>query len=67
VPGGGHQGSVWRAALGPMLSWMTPQLVQQVANADFYAAQAAAARKAAARKAHHDVPRPPPAITPKKR
>jgi len=41
--------------------------VQQVANADFYAAQAAAARKAAARKAHHDVPRPPPAITPKKR
>ena len=67
VPDGGHQGSVWRAALGPMLSWMTPQLVQQVANADFYAAQAAAARKAAARKAHHDVPRPPPAITPKKR
>lgn len=25
VPGG-HQGSVWRAALGPMLAWMTPQL-----------------------------------------
>ena len=24
VPGGGHQGSVWRAALGPMLRWMTP-------------------------------------------
>ena len=26
VQGGGHQGSVWRAALGPMLRWMTPQL-----------------------------------------
>ena len=29
VPGGGHQGSVWRAALDPMLKWMTPQLAQQ--------------------------------------
>jgi enterochelin esterase-like enzyme len=33
VQGGGHQGSVWRAALGPMLSWMTPQLAQQAAKA----------------------------------
>ena len=26
INGGGHDASVWRAALGPMLSWMTPQL-----------------------------------------
>jgi enterochelin esterase-like enzyme len=58
VPGGGHQGSVWRAALGPMLSWMTPQLAQQAVRADANAARAAAARAAAARKAHHDKPRP---------
>ena len=38
VPGGGHQGSVWRAALGPMLTWMTPQLAQQAAKADAAAA-----------------------------
>jgi enterochelin esterase-like enzyme len=31
---GGHQGSVWRAALGPMLAWMTPQLAAQAAKAD---------------------------------
>jgi enterochelin esterase-like enzyme len=55
VPGGGHQGSVWRAALGPMLSWMTPQLAQQAARSD--AAAAAAAARAAARKAHP--PKPP--------
>ena len=30
VPGGGHQASVWRAALTPMLDWMTPQLAQDV-------------------------------------
>jgi len=58
VPGGGHQGSVWRAALGPMLSWMTPQLAQQAARADAAAAQAAA-RAAAARRAHAAKPRPP--------
>jgi hypothetical protein len=46
IPGGGHQGSVWRAALGPMLSWMTPQLAQGAAQADAKAAKAAAARKA---------------------
>ena len=58
VPGGGHQGSVWRAALGPMLTWMTPQLAQQAAKADAAAARAAAARAAAARKAHDVKPRP---------
>jgi enterochelin esterase-like enzyme len=38
VPGGGHQGSVWRAALGPMLAWMTPQLASAAAGADAAAA-----------------------------
>jgi enterochelin esterase-like enzyme len=57
VPGGGHQGSVWRAALGPMLSWMTPQLAEQAAKADA-AAAAAAARAAAQRRAHPLKPRP---------
>ena len=38
---GGHQGSVWRAALGPMLTWMTPQLAVQAAKADAAAAAAA--------------------------
>ena len=55
VQGGGHQGSVWRAALGPMLTWMTPQLAQQAVKADAAAARAAAA----ARKAHDAKPRPP--------
>ena len=63
VQGGGHQGSVWRAALGPMLTWMTPQLAQAAANADATAAKAAAraaaARAAAARKAHSAKPSPP--------
>jgi enterochelin esterase-like enzyme len=49
IPGGGHQGSVWRAALIPMLSWMTPQLAAQAAKAD--AAAARAAKAAAERKA----------------
>jgi enterochelin esterase-like enzyme len=34
VPGGGHQGSVWRTALVPMLKWMTPLLAAQAAKAD---------------------------------
>jgi pimeloyl-ACP methyl ester carboxylesterase len=50
VPGGGHSGNVWRAALGPMLAWMTPQLRAQAVKAD--AAAAAAARAAAQRRAH---------------
>jgi enterochelin esterase-like enzyme len=59
VPGGGHQGNVWRAALVPMLNWMTPQLAVQAAKADAAAAaaaRAAAARAAAARKAHPPSP-----------
>jgi enterochelin esterase-like enzyme len=70
VPDGGHQGSVWRASLGPMLRWMTPQLAQQAVRADANAARAAAkaaAKAAAARNAHHAKPRPPRARTaPKK-
>ena len=62
VPGGGHQGSVWRAALGPMLRWMTPQLALRAANID-----AAAARAAAARKAHPGKPRLPHATRAAKR
>jgi enterochelin esterase-like enzyme len=66
IPGGGHQGSVWRAALGPMLTWMTPQLAENAAKADFAAAaeaRAAVAEKAAAkaateRRAHPAKPRP---------
>ena len=65
VPGGGHQGSVWRAALGPMLAWMTPQLAAQAAKAD--AAAAAAARAVAQRKAHPTKPpTAPPSARPKK-
>jgi hypothetical protein len=68
VPGGGHQASVWRAALGPMLSWMTRPLASAAKQADATAAKAAAARAAAARKAHHGKPRPPHgARLPKKR
>ena len=73
VPGGGHQASVWRAALGPMLSWMTRPLASAAKQADATAARTAAARAAgaraaAARKAHHGKPRPPHAATlPKKR
>jgi enterochelin esterase-like enzyme len=55
---GGHTGSVWRAALGPMLTWMTPQLAEQVTIAEQDAANAAAqkaaeARAAAAKRAQH--------------
>jgi enterochelin esterase-like enzyme len=35
---GGHTGKVWRAALSPMLIWMTPQLAQEAAAADQAAA-----------------------------
>jgi hypothetical protein len=59
VPGGGHQASVWRAALGPMLNWMTRPLSQAAKQAD----ATAAARAAEARKAHHGKPRPPHAAT----
>jgi S-formylglutathione hydrolase FrmB len=37
IPGGGHQATVWRASLTPMLDWMTPQLAEQVVNAEWLA------------------------------
>jgi enterochelin esterase-like enzyme len=46
IPGGGHQASVWRAALGPMLEWMTPTLAANAARADANLARAAAAKRA---------------------
>jgi enterochelin esterase-like enzyme len=64
IQGGGHQGSVWRAAIGPMLAWMTPQLASRAAKAD---AAAAAARAAAARhKAHETSPHRPTPVMPRK-
>jgi enterochelin esterase-like enzyme len=48
VPGG-HQGSVWRAALGPMLAWMTPLLAEHAAVQN--ANEARAAARAAERRA----------------
>jgi enterochelin esterase-like enzyme len=51
IPGGGHQGSVWRAALVPMLAWMTPQLSQNAAIQNANEAKEAAAKEAAARAA----------------
>jgi enterochelin esterase-like enzyme len=35
VPGGGHQATVWRAALTPMLEWMTPQLATAVQRVEW--------------------------------
>jgi len=48
VQGAGHQARVWRAALTPMLSWMTIQLAQQVEHfTQIDKERAAAAAKAA--------------------
>jgi enterochelin esterase-like enzyme len=63
IPGGGHTGNVWRAALGPMLTWMTPQLAAQAAREDAIAA--AAAKAAAEHKSHSPPPRP--SLTPMKK
>jgi enterochelin esterase-like enzyme len=46
VPGGGHQAMVWRAALGPMLEWMTPQLAEQVQHYTQLAAERAVEARA---------------------
>ena len=66
VPDGGHQGSVWRAALGPMLAWMTPQLAAQAAKADAAAASAAAQRRAHPVKSPTTPPSALPSAPPKK-
>jgi enterochelin esterase-like enzyme len=70
VPGAGHQALVWRAALTPMLEWMTFRLAREVehftqvaANNHAQAAQAAkaaAARAAASARAQKAVNRLPP-------
>jgi enterochelin esterase-like enzyme len=65
VQDGGHQGSVWRTALGPMLTWMTPPLAAQAAAAD--AAAAAAARAAAQRKARPTKSATAPPSVPRKK
>jgi enterochelin esterase-like enzyme len=54
APGGGHQGSVWRTALVPMLKWMTPQLAAQAAKADARAAHDKSAPSAAAGTGRHE-------------
>jgi hypothetical protein len=59
VPSGGHVASVWRGALGPMLTWMTPQLAESAARANAAAAAAAAERKAHARPAPERSPAVP--------
>jgi enterochelin esterase-like enzyme len=46
IQGGGHQASVWRAALTPMLDWMTPQLAQAVQRIERHEAAARHHRKA---------------------
>jgi enterochelin esterase-like enzyme len=44
---GGHQGDVWRAALGPMLAWMTPQLAQSARSGTAEAAASPTAQATA--------------------
>jgi hypothetical protein len=39
IPGGGHEATVWRAALGPMLQWMTPQLTSAARQVEIIAAR----------------------------
>jgi enterochelin esterase-like enzyme len=34
VKGGGHSANVWRAALGPMLEWMTPKLTSSAVQVE---------------------------------
>jgi enterochelin esterase-like enzyme len=51
VPGGGHQATVWRAALRPMLEWMSTQLAEQVQHFTQLTEEHAAAAKANARAA----------------
>jgi enterochelin esterase-like enzyme len=53
---GGHTGSVWRAALGPMLTWMTPILQASAQLAEREASEHAAR--------HTRVPKPSPKVSP---
>jgi enterochelin esterase-like enzyme len=38
IKGGGHEATVWRAALGPMLEWMTPRLTSSARGVEMIAA-----------------------------
>jgi len=60
VPGGGHQAMVWRAALTPMLDWMTPQLAHQVAAVEWTARQHKADQAHKAVKPHVVTKKPAP-------
>jgi len=55
---GGHTGSVWRTALAPMFTWMTPQLALSAEEAE----QAAERRAREAKGAH--APKPSPTRSP---
>ena len=55
IPGGGHQAKIWRAALGPMLQWMTTGLAYQVQH---FAHAAPAPKQHVAVKPHHPVTAP---------
>jgi enterochelin esterase-like enzyme len=61
---GGHTGSVWRAALAPMFTWMTPQLTATAQTADEKAAEKAAQRAAERARAAKAKPKASPSRTP---
>jgi enterochelin esterase-like enzyme len=60
VKGGGHQALVWRAALGPMLKWMT---TQQAALVQHYEQITANQQAAARSREHHAAPKTTPKTT----
>jgi len=59
INGGGHDASVWRAALGPMLAWMTPQLTHSAR----YVAELAAHHRAVPHSGGESHAKAPPAVT----
>ena len=61
VPGGGHQASVWRAALGPMLGWMTRPLASAAKQADAATAKAGGPAGRAGGRGAQGAPRQAPA------
>jgi enterochelin esterase-like enzyme len=63
VPGG-HTGKVWRAALSPMLTWMTPQLTAAAEAADLAPAKKAHASVHATKPGGKSAGKPVPHATP---
>ena len=57
IPNASHDATAWRGALGPMFSWMTPQLTHQaqLADAARAARERAQARAKASKSAHGGV------------